>query len=359
MGEVDPDALSELSLRVWNYKMGEMVAVGIHLGDRLGLYKALAGAGPLSAADVAARAGLDERFTLEWLLGQAAADLIVRTADGCFELSDEGALILAHEGESRFFAGGTFRGGFERHLLDQLEESFRTGRGLSYEDLGSEAAASLARTTSPSALHVLEAVVLPAFDGTIDRLSAGATVVDIGCGAGVALTRLAESFPNSTCIGVDPSGSAIALGRDGVSERGLQNITFIEGTADDVPADTAADLVCTFDCLHDMARPDLTAQTIRSFIADDGTWLIKDIRCSGDFETDRRNPMLALMYAFSITSCLQSARSEPDGLGLGTMGLHPGKVDEIVSAAGFELTATHSFDEDPTNFYYDVRPVMA
>jgi SAM-dependent methyltransferase len=165
---------------------------------------------------------------------------------------------------------------------------------------------------------------------------------------------IAAAYPNAQVTGYDPSSIAIDQARERAAEAQLDNATFVQAGAEDVPAGMDADLVLTFDCLHDMPRPDKAMAAIRQAIAPDGTWLIKDIRSSGDFERDRRNPMLAMFYGFSVSSCLQSAMSTPDGLGLGTLGLHPTKAEEMVRAAGFSSFVTHDF-EDVANLYYEVR----
>ncbi len=351
---IDPDAVKLFGFRVWNYKMGEQVAVTIHLGDRLGLYAAMAGAGPLSSHDLAASVELDERLVREWLFGQAAAQLIDRHDDESFELTPVQAQVLAHEDTSIDFAAGAFRGGIEPDVLDRLAESFRTGVGISYEEQGAAAAAGLARMTAPRSRHALTSEVLPGLDGVVAKLETGATVIDVGCGGGVTLTTIAQAFPASTCIGYDPSPSAIALARQSASDLGLTNCSFVEAFAADIPPTGSADLVLCFDCLHDMPRPDQAAEAISGALAPDGTWLIKDIRSSGDFEVDRRNPLLPLLYGFSITSCLQSAMSEPGGLALGTLGLHPERAEELAQGAGFGSVRTHDFD-DAANLYYEVR----
>jgi 2-polyprenyl-3-methyl-5-hydroxy-6-metoxy-1,4-benzoquinol methylase len=351
---VDQDAVKVFSLAVWSYKMGEQVSLMIHLGDRLGLYRAMDGAGPLASAEVAERAGLDERFVREWLLGQAAARLVDRHPDGRFELSAVQAAVLADEEGSLDFAGGAFNGGFPPDLVERLAGSFRTGVGLSYEQLGAEAAAGLARMTAPWSRLALVDIILPALDGVVDRLRAGADVVDVGCGAGVTLTTIAQAFPNARCVGYDPSGSAIALARRRAAEAGVGNVEFLEAAAEHLPTEACFDLVLTFDCLHDMPHPDRTAAAVRRAIRPDGTWLIKDIRSSGDFDRDRRNPLLALFYGFSVASCLQSGRSEPGGMGLGTLGLHPARAEELVRAAGFSRFRTHDVG-DAANLYYEVR----
>ncbi|MFT7599421.1 MAG: 2-polyprenyl-3-methyl-5-hydroxy-6-metoxy-1,4-benzoquinol methylase [Acidimicrobiales bacterium] len=350
----DLRAQKMFGFKVWTYRMGEQVSLMIHLGDRMGLYRTLHNAGPVTSQDVADTAQLHERFVREWLMGQAAAGLIERHADGRFELSQMQAAVLADEENSISFAGGAFRGGTEPKVIDHIIEAFRTGVGLTYEQQGPTAAAGLARMTGPWSRLALNSVILPALDGIPAKLSNGASVVDVGCGGGVTLTTLASAYPNARCIGYDPSSAAIDLARKNAADLGLTNVEFIQAGGEDLEPGANHDLILTFDCLHDMAFPDRTAAAIRNAIADDGTWLIKDIRSSGDFEKDSRNPLLAMFYGFSVASCLQSAMSEPGGMGLGTLGLHPKVAEQMANAAGFSSFSTHDF-EDAANLYYEVR----
>ena len=352
--EPDPDAVKLFSFKVWTYKMGEQVSLMIYLGDRLGLYSAMARRGPLSSQALADLVKLHERFVREWLLGQAAAGLIERTSNGEFELSIVQAAVLADEHSSIAFAAGAFRGGIEPAVMDRIVDSFHTGIGVSYEQQGPSAAAGLARMTGPWSRLALVSAVLPALDGVIDKLHAGASVVDVGCGGGVMLTTLAEAFPEARCVGYDPSSAAIELATRRASAMGLDNISFVKAGGEELPAGSDFDLVVTFDCMHDMAFPGRTAASIRRAIAADGTWLIKDIRSTGDFDRDRRNPLLPLFYGFSVTSCLQSAMSEPGGIGLGTLGLHAAAARDLSEAAGFSRFTTHDL-EDAANLYYEVR----
>ncbi|MEM7095740.1 MAG: class I SAM-dependent methyltransferase [Actinomycetota bacterium] len=352
--DIDIDAVKKFGFKVWTYKMGEQVSLMVHIGDRLGLYKTMAGAGPLSSDELAVAAELHERFVREWLLGQAAAGLIDRLDDGRFELTAVQAAVLADEDDSLSFAAGAFRGGVEPRVIDRILESFRTGIGLTYEEQGPNAAAGLARMTGPWSRLALTSRVLPALDGVVDKLTAGATVCDIGCGGGVMLNTLAQAFPNSRCVGVDPSGAALDLARRRSDDLGLDNIEFVQAFGADIEAGSDYDLVITFDCMHDMAFPDRTASAIRQAIAPDGTWLLKDIRSSGDFEQDKRNPLLAMFYGFSVASCLQSAMSEPGGMGLGTLGLHADAARELTQQAGFGRFEVHDL-EDAANLYYEVR----
>jgi len=354
MATLDPDALKMLSYTVWSYKQGEVVSALIHLGDRLGLYRAMAGSGPMTSAALAESTDLHERFVREWLLGQAAAKLVDRHEDATFELTEVQAAVLADEHGAVTFSAGAFRGGFTPEVLDAIAESFRTGVGITYEQQGSSAAAGLARMTSPWTRHALIPTVLPRLDGVIAKLESGIKVADLGCGAGVTVCTLAEAFPDSNFVGHDPSATAIDQARERATGMGLTNAEFVVAFAEDLPAEPVFDLILTFDCLHDMARPDTAMAAIRKAIAADGSWLIKDIRSSGDWNRDNRNPLLAMFYGFSVTSCLQSAMSEPDGLGLGTLGLHEAKAREMTAAAGFSRFTTHDIEE-PANQYYEVR----
>ena len=172
-------------------------------------------------AEVADRTGTHERFVTEWLLGQAAAGLLDRTVpdggtedDALFEaLSDAGAAVLADEEASLSFSAGAFRGGIAPDTVDAIADSFRTGIGITYEQQGPTAAAGLARMTGPWSRLALTDIVLPALDGVVDKLTAGATAVDVGCGAGYMLCELASSFPASHCVGIDLSETAIGMAR--------------------------------------------------------------------------------------------------------------------------------------------------
>lgn len=351
---VDPDELKMFSFQVWSYKQGEMVSAMVHLGDRLGIYRAMRGAGAMTSFDVANATDLNERFVREWLLGQAAARLLLRHDDGSFELTAVQAAVLADEDTSIAFSVGAFRGGFSDVHMDALERSFRTGIGITYEEQGPSATAGLARMTAPWARLGLESNILPAVDGIVEQLETGIDVADVGCGSGVLACTLGARFPSSRITGYDPSPTAIASAKARAADEGLDNVTFVEGFAHDVPTEPTYDFITTFDVLHDMTRPDIAIDTVRQALRPDGAWLVKDIKSTGDWNKDQKNPMLAMMYGFSVTSCLQSAMSEPGGMGLGTLGLHPRKAEEMMRAAGFTRFITHDVG-DQSNFYYEIR----
>lgn len=353
--ELDEAEVGAYAFRVWGYKQGELVSLLIHLGDRLGLYRALDAAGPVTAASLAAATGLHERWLLEWLRAQAAAELLQSPDGEHFELSPAGAAVLAREDEHLRFAAGAFTAPLDPSVVDELADAFRTGRGLPYDRLGPSGAHRTERMLGPWARLALVPAIVPALDGVHERLTAGIRVADIGCGAGVALTSLAAAYPASTFHGYELSRHALERARARVAEAGLTNVELFDRRAEDVPAGADYGFVLTFDCLHDMTRPADAIAAIRAAIAEDGTWLIKDIRCDESWSTNRQNPMLAMFLGFSVTSCLSSALSEPDGAGLGTIGFPPQVAERMVREAGFGSFEVRDFD-DPANLFYVVRP---
>ncbi|HXW80484.1 MAG TPA: class I SAM-dependent methyltransferase [Acidimicrobiales bacterium] len=350
------DPLAAFALRVWSYKQGEVVSLMIHLGDRLGLYRAMAGQGPMTAASLAARTKLHERWLLEWLRCHAAAHL-VDTMDGeVFELSPEGAEVLANEDGSLWFAAGAFHGSVAPpEVVDRLAESFRTGRGLTFDERGPSAAHDAERTLAPWTRLALVPRVLPVLDGVWARLESGARVADVGCGAGLALVAMATRFPESRFDGFDPSEYALHRARANLSETELQNVTLHLAGAVDLPHQPTYDLMLTLDCMHDMPKPAEAIAAIRRAIRPDGTWLIKDIRGAATWDDNQRNPVLAMMYGTSVAACMPSGLSEPDGAGLGTLGFHRDLAETMCREAGFTGFVVHDFD-DPANLYYEVRP---
>jgi len=352
---LDPGEVGMFALNVWSYKQGEVVSLMIHLGDRLGLYKALDGAGPLTAGELAARTGLAGRWLLEWLKGQAAAKILDYHDGDRFELTAIGSAVLSDEEQSLFFAAGAFAPPGGPELADGLAEAFRTGRGLSYDKMGPSAAHRTERMLGPWTRLALVPKIIPALDGLQAKLEAGADVVDVGCGAGVALEALARAFPRSRFHGYDPSRHAIERARENMRRAGLSNVTLHHKGGNQLPAKPSLDFVLTLDCIHDMPHPGEVLESIRCAIRDDGTWLIKDIRSQPGFRANLANPLLAMMYGFSVSACMSSALSEPGGAGLGTLGFNPEVAERMTRDTGFTRFTPHDF-EDPANLYYEVRP---
>jgi SAM-dependent methyltransferase len=353
----DPDKTMELTFQAVGYVQGAIVSALVYLGDKLGLYRAMQGAGPVSADDLAKRSGLHPRWVLEWLRNQGAAGLVTYVGDGRFELSPEQEAILADEENSVFYIAGLFAGlPASINLLPQLEDSFRTGVGLPFDAQGEDGAHGVARGFAPWFRHMLVPVVLPALDGVVPKLTSGAKVADVGCGTGTALMVMAKAFPRSDFHGYELSKHALAIAARNLEASGLANLTFHDVRGEELPSDGSFDFVTTFDCIHDMTHPDQVLSAIRKSLKDDGTYLIADIRGFPTYEENlEQNPIVAMMYGFSVLACMSSALSEPDGAGLGTLGFHEAVAREMTREAGFSRFGSHDLG-NPINVYFEVRP---
>lgn len=352
---LDPDKMRDYARHMFGMMNGATVATMVTLGDRLGLYKALAGAGALTSDELAERTGLDERWVREWLYTQGAGG-VLEYADGRFELTPEGEALLVDETHP---ANGI---GFFSQLpdllgvIERLPDAFRSGRGLDYDSLGPEGARGVERGLAPWFRSLLVPVALPKLDGVRDQLDAGMLVADVGCGGGVALIEMARHFPKSEFHGYDISKHALTRAEENRREAGITNVSFHDAAADPLPRDNRFGFVTTFDCLHDMAHPADVIRSIRGAIAEDGTWLIADIKAQPSYEENvEENPMAGMMYSFSVLVCMSSSLSEPGGAGLGTLGLHAELLQEMTDQAGFSRFAPIDFGH-PMNAFYVVRP---
>ena len=352
---IDVEKAKKTAERIFGLLGGALVSAMIYLGDRMGLYRALSGAGAVTSGEFAKQTGLHERWIREWLEGQAAAGILDYHGAGRFQLSPETALVLADEGSPFFLAGGFCSIPQQMAVLERLPESFKTGIGLSYDALGAEVNRGVERLLAPWFRTQLVPVALPRLEGVVPKLNSGAKVADIGCGAGVALIEMAKAYPRSAFHGFDIAKIALERARGNAAAAQIANVTFHDASVDPIATDGSYDFITTFDCLHDMTRPDLVIGAIRRAIKADGTWLIADVHGQPSFEANLRdNPLAALMYGFSVLCCMSSALSEPGGLGLGTLGFPEPVARRMTSEAGFTRFAVKDFD-NPINAYYEVR----
>ncbi len=354
MTEPNPAKIEEQAGKIFGYLGGTMVSIGIWLGDQLGLYRTMAGAGSLTSEETARKAGLDERWVREWLAQQAAAGLIDYKGDGRFELSPETALILADESTPASGIGmfGFLPSGMAIAL--DLPECFRTGMGRKYDAHGRDMAAAMQRGTS-STTGVFTDAAIPSLDGTVAKLNSGATVADIGCGAGGRIIALAAKYPLSRFHGYDISEAALSLANENKAAAGLANVDFHNPENDPLPSNGSFDLVTFGDVVHDLAKPVEVLTAARKALKPDGTMLVIDIAAPETFEDRIAHPMAALFYGFSQLICMSSGLSEEGGAGIGTMGLTPSLLKSMTETAGFTRFRTTDV-ADPMNNYYEIRP---
>jgi len=366
MAQIDPDKLKLFSYLLFTKLEGAVTSAMVHLGDHLGIYRAMASAdAPITTAQLAHATQLNERWIREWSYNQAAAKIISTINkpsdsptidDDTFFLSPEQTAVLALDNHPAF-GMGMFHGLPQTmDSLNRLPESFRTGIGQNYDSKGEQGAVSIERNFEPWSNANLISAVLPKLDGVIEVLSKGAKVADVGCGAGGAVLLMGKEFPKSEFIGYDISKFALARAAEKLKTSKLTNATFADPRDQPMPTNNSVDLITTFDCIHDMTHPQQMMNAIRSAITDNGTWLLVDIKAHDSFTMNAtKNPMAALLYGVSVMSCMSSSMSQPGGAGLGTLGLSANTAEQMAKSAGFSRFAKLDI-EHAVNAFYEIRP---
>jgi 2-polyprenyl-3-methyl-5-hydroxy-6-metoxy-1,4-benzoquinol methylase len=340
-----------------NQAVGELAAaisgLMVHLGDRLGLYRAMAGAGPLTSAALAARTGTDERYVREWLGNQAAGGYVSYDAGaGTFELGAEHALVLADE-SSPVFLGGAFESVAACYTdHDVFARAFGTGEGIAWGAHDERLYTGAHRLFRPGYEANLVPAWLPALDGVVEKLTSGASVADVGCGLGASTVIMAREFEHSTFLGIDSHGPSIEAARSAAREAGVERrARFEQAPASELPG-TGFDLVTMFDCLHDMGDPVGVARRIRQSLASDGTLLLVE-PAAGDGLEDNLNPVGRLYYGLSTVVCTPSSLAQEVALGLGAQA-GPQRLEEVLREAGFSRVRVAS--RTPLNLIIEARP---
>ena len=359
--DLDPDALKMFSFGIFSKLEGAVTAGMIHLGDRLGLYEVMATSvdGDTSES-LAAKAGLHERWVREWLHNQVAARIVtcadLSVTPPVFHLSPEGVAVLATPNHPAYGMGMFHRLPQTMGALNAMPEAFRTGVGHDYDSHGPEGAVGIERSFEPWNQNFLIPMVIPVLEGIQEKLTVGARVADIGCGSGGAALLMGSTFPKSIIEGFDISKFALERAEERKVDAKISNVSFFDPRDKPIADDNSYDLICTFDCIHDMTHPTEMMKTIRKALKDDGTWLLVDIKAHDSLELNvSKNPMASLLYGISVLSCMSSAMSEDGGEGLGTLGLSAVRAEAMARDAGF--TQFKKLDVDHSvNAFYEVRP---
>jgi 2-polyprenyl-3-methyl-5-hydroxy-6-metoxy-1,4-benzoquinol methylase len=323
------------------------------IGDKLGLFKDLAAAGPATSAELATRTGIDERYAREWLAQmQAVGYLEYDPATATYTLPAEHVPALAEE------RGPVFFGGAHQMLLGLgdaiplLEAAFRKGGGVPQSAYGDDWWDGMARFTASWFENLLVPVWIPAMPDVQAKLQAGCRVADVGCGTGLALVRLAQAYPKSTFTGYDLYAPWIDRARALAKEHGVDDrVTFeVRDVSDGLPEQY--DVITTFDVIHDAIDPRGLLRAIRGALCSDGLYVCLDINCS-DRTEENVGPLGTTMYGFSVLYCMTTSLAH-DGEGLGTCGFHPHAVEEYCKDAGFSAVRQLPL-ENPFNNVYEVR----
>jgi 2-polyprenyl-3-methyl-5-hydroxy-6-metoxy-1,4-benzoquinol methylase len=354
MSAVDRTKLREYMGRMVGYLNGGAACFAIWLGDELGLYAVLADGQPRSADEVASESGCNPRLVREWLDAQASARLIdYDPGTDRYSLSAEGAMALADDSSPVFTARGINAFGSMYMDIDKIKAAFKGDGGLAWGDhhprlfRGTE---WLCRTGYRA--H-LAGEWIPALDGVEQKLHRGARAADIGCGHGASLIAMADAYPNSEFWGFDFHGPSIETARRRAADAGVDDRTHFEvARADEYPG--TYELICFFDCLHDMGDPVGIASYARDRLAGDGTvLLVEPFALDGREVNQRDNPMATLMYVASTAVCTPNSLSQEVGLGLGAQAGET-RLRAVFDAAGFSRFRRAA--ETTMNLVLEARP---
>jgi SAM-dependent methyltransferase len=327
-------------------------AATVVIGDKLGLYKALAEHGPVTGAELAKRTGYDTRLVEEWLNAQFVSGYAdYDPATGAFRLTEEQAAVLADDSTPAFLAGAMTIAAAIYKDEEHIRTAFQTGNGLGWHEHSHDLFHGTERLFKPGYLGNLVAAWIPALDGVDEKLRAGATVADIGCGHGSSTILLAQEYPNSTIVGFDYHEGSIDTARKRAAEAGVgDRVRFEVASAQDFPG-SGYDLVCIFDALHDMGDPVGGARHIGNALADDGTWLLVEPMAIGGLENNV-NPVSRIFYAAAVGICTPAAEAQPGGYALGNQ-VSDERWRELLTEAGF--SGFRRATETPFNRVFEVR----
>lgn len=325
----------------------------LHLGDRLGLYKAMAGAGPISSAELAQRTGTTERYVREWLGNQTAGGYVVYDpTQGTYELPAEQAMVVANEG-SPVFLGGAFEAIASCYAdHDTFVDAFRTGAGVDWGNHDHRLFTGVERLFAPGYAAYLVGQWLPSLDGVVDKLRAGASVADVGCGLGASTVIMAEAFERSTFVGFDIHEPSVLAARAAAARAGVQQRTRFDVASAKNLSGEGYDLVCMFDALHDMGDPVGAARRIRQALAPDGTLLLVEPN-AGDALEENLNPVARMYYGMSTVICTPGSLAQEVGRGLGAQAGER-QLTNVLHEAGFSHVRRAT--ETPFNIIMEARP---
>jgi SAM-dependent methyltransferase len=351
--EVDEKKLEQFVFRAVDEVGATLNAALVVMGDKLGLYRALAGSGAMTPEELARRASVSERYVREWLNAQAAGGYVEYDPQGgTYALSAEQTAALTDE-ESPAFLPGFFQIALGAAIdSPRVTEAARSGEGVGWHEHNHDVYDGCERFFRPGYNASLIPSWLPALDGVVEKLEAGASVADIGCGHGSSTILMAQAFPNSKFVGTDYHAESIETARERARAAGVEDRVGFETAAAAEHPGSGYDLVTMFDCLHDMGDPVGAAKQVRDTLAPDGTWMIVE-PMAGDRVEDNLNPVGRAYYGFSTFLCTPASLSQDVGLALGAQAGET-RIGEVVSGGGF--SRFRRADETPFNLVFEARP---
>jgi 2-polyprenyl-3-methyl-5-hydroxy-6-metoxy-1,4-benzoquinol methylase len=350
---INPDKLNEFLGRALNDFGATFNAALIGIGDKLGLYKALASGGPQTAAELAKRTGTNERYIREWLSAQAAGGYVTYDPAAVkFHLTEEQAFAMADDTSPAFMPGAFQVALAATKAEDRLTERFKTGEGLGWHEHHHALFEGTERFFRPGYAANLVGAWIPSLEGVDAKLKSGGRVADVGCGLGASTVLMAKSYPKSEFVGFDYHDKSIETARQRAKDAGVADrIRFEVSKAKDYPGKDY-DFVTFFDCLHDMGDPAGASSHVRSSLKKDGTWMIVE-PFAGDKLEDNLNPIGRAFYGASTLLCTPASLSQEVGLALGAQAGEK-RIRDVVISGGFSRFRRAT--QTPFNLIFEARP---
>ena len=333
--------------------LGAMASIGpMLLGEKLGLYKALAEGGAMSPGDLAKATNTHERYVREWLCAQAASGFVeYDSASQKFSMTAEQAAALGAEESPFYFLGAVEVAIAMMKAEPKMIEAFRTGKGMGWHEHDACLFRGTERFFRPGYMRHLLTEWIPALDGVKARLEAGANVADVGCGHGASTILMAQAFPKSQFYGFDYHGPSIERARKSAEAAGVADrVTFDVATAKDFPG-TGYSLVAFFDCLHDMGDPAGAAKHVHSTLAEGGAWMVVEPFAHDSIENNL-NPIGRVFYSASTFICTPASLAQEVGLGLGAQA-GEARLRKVIADGGFRHIRRAA--ETPFNMVIEAR----
>lgn len=351
--QIDMTKLQDFMGRAVGDMGAAMHAVLILLGDKLGLYKAMADSEPVTSAELARRTGTTERYVREWLNANAASGYVkYDPATGSYTLPPEQAMALAIENSPAFLPGAFQIISACFNDAGKIEDAFRTGKGVGWHEHHHDLFHGTERFFRPGYIANLTSSWIPALHGVREKLEAGAKVADIGCGLGASTILMAKQFPNSEFFGFDYHQGSIDMAREAARREGVADrVTFSVASAKAYPGKDY-DFVAFFDCLHDMGDPRGAAAYVHSTMTPDGTWMIVEPYAE-DTTEGNLNPVGRIFYSASTMLCVPASMSQEVGAALGAQA-GEARIREVVTAGGFQHFRRAT--QTPFNLIFEARP---
>ncbi len=349
---MDMDKLKQLGMLSATYLGGAMISGLAYIGDKMGLFKAMAGAGDMTSEELAQKTNLNERYVREWLKAMVAAEYIDYDAgNDRYVMGEEAAALLADEEGPVFLAAGFQVMVPHLNLIPKVMETFRDGGGIKFSELGEEIIAGIDRFHKPLFTHNLAQKYLAQVPGLKEKLDAGIRVLDVGCGMGRSTLAVASTYPNSRVFGLEPDPTSFEGARKMAAESGVGNAEYIQAPIMELPPDGQYDLVLALDCIHDMVDPLGGLKAIREALTDDGLFFwMEPIGSHNPMEN--RDPPRRLRQAISPYHCM-SVSLAYGGAGLGTL-IGEAGASKLAEEAGFSHFEKLSI-EDPGQQFFGAR----